>query len=213
MASDNKTTKQIEALNGAKTGDATQGENQPLLHQRSPIIQEFGALRDLPIALGKDARRESVDGLNQILADTITLTQMYKKHHWQVSGHTFYQLHLLLDKHYEEQSELVDKIAERIQMLGGVSTGMPSAVAKLSKIEATPDGVEEVPAQISRLLEAHELILKEARELAGRADDNDDYGSNDLLGSAVIPINEMQVWFISSHLVPEPTVQAHKNGA
>lgn len=191
-----------------KNGSASTGENEPLLNQRGPIIQEFGTLRDLPIGLDADARKTSVDGLNQILADTITLTSMYKKHHWQVSGHTFYQLHLLFDSHYEAQSKLIDEIAERIQLLGGVSTGMPAAVAKLSKIENPPDGVEEVPVQISRLLEAHELILKECRELAGTADDNDDYGTNDLLASSVIPTNELQVWFVASHLVPEPLVHA-----
>jgi starvation-inducible DNA-binding protein len=52
------------------------------------------------------------------LADTMMLRDLYKKHHWQVAGQTFYQLHLLFDKHYTEQSTLVDALAERIQSLG-----------------------------------------------------------------------------------------------
>lgn len=206
---------QTSAKNNAKPkGKASQngfhadGANQPILHQRGPIIQQFGTVRDIPIGLDAKIRRQIVDGLNQVLADTIMLASMYKKHHWQVSGHTFYQLHLLFDKHYEEQSALVDTIAERIQLLGGVTTGMPASVAKLTKVENPPDGVEEVPAQISRLLEAHELILIEARELAAKAGELGDEGSNDMLISDVVRTNELQVWFVASHLVDEPLVHA-----
>jgi len=138
------------------------------------------------------------------------LASMYKKHHWQVSGHTFYQLHLLFDKHYEEQQALVDTIAERISLLGGVTNGMPEAVARITKVENPPDGVEEVPVQISRLLEAHELIMRECREFAGDADDAGDDGTNDLLVSDVLRANELQVWFVVSHVVPEPLVHADR---
>jgi len=194
-----------------KTNGAANGVSktiQPLLGQRGPIIQDYGALRNLPIGLDEQTRAQSVRNLNQLLADTITLASMYKKHHWQVSGHTFYQLHLLFDKHYEEQTELVDLLAERISLLGGVTNGMPAAVARISKIENPPDGVEEVPVQISRLLEAHELIITQTRDFAGKADDAGDDGTNDLLISNVLRTNELQTWFVVSHIVPEPLVHA-----
>lgn len=196
------------ASKASKNGFHAKAENQPILRQRGPVIQEFGTVRNLPVGLEPQVRKQMVDGLNQVLADTITLASLYKKHHWQVSGHTFYQLHLLFDKHYEEQDALVDSIAERISLLGGVATGMPSAVARISKIENPPDGVEEVPTQISRLLEAHELIINEARELANKASDLGDDGTNDLLISDVVRTNELQVWFVASHLVDEPLVHA-----
>ena len=202
------TAKNKAALNGHSQNGRM--ENQPILNQRGPLIQEYGTLRHLPIALDEKARAQSCQDLNQILADTITIQALYKKHHWQVSGHTFYQLHLLFDKHAEEQEALIDTIAERIQLLGGVSTGMPAAVAKLSKIENPPDGAEEVPVQISRLLEAHETIIRETREAASKADENDDQGTNDLLVSAVLRTNELQVWFLASHLVDEPVVHASR---
>src|SRR5262245_1195747 len=91
---------------------------RPLTNQQAHEIQPFGHLVKLPIALSESACKESVENLNQLLADTMTLRDLYKKHHWQVAGPTFYQLHLLFDKHYEEQNEMVDKIAERIQLLG-----------------------------------------------------------------------------------------------
>jgi len=184
--------------------------NQPLLGQSGPIIQEYGTVRHMPIGLDSEARQASCQSLNQILADTITLASLYKKHHWQVSGRTFYQLHLLFDKHYEEQQVIVDALAERVTLLGGVATGMPAAVAKLSKIENPPDGVEEVPAQISRLLKAHEIIIKTARKAAAAASDAEDEGTNDLLIAEVVRVNEFQVWFLSSHLVDEPLVHSSK---
>ncbi len=186
---------------------AAHSENQPILRQRGPETQRYGTMRNLPIALDAKARQESCELLNQLLADTITLYSMYKKHHWQVSGHTFYQLHLLFDKHADEQLALVDAIAERIQLLGGISTGMPADVAKLSRIENPPAGAEEVPVQISRLLEAHELICGEVREAIEQTEKSKDWGTNDLLMSDVLRTNELQVWFIASHLVDEPVVR------
>src|SRR4030095_231863 len=152
--------------------------------------------------------RESVENLNQALADTMTLRDLYKKHHWQVVGPTFYPLHLLFDKHYDEQVELVDLLAERIQMLGGVSIAMAADVAERTLIPRPPKGREEVPIQISRLLHAHEIVLKEARTMAGQASASGDDGTNDLIVRDVIRTNEMQVWFVAEHLVDVPLVHA-----
>ena len=153
---------------------------QPLTHQQAHEIQPFGHLVRMPIALSANACKESVEHLNQLLADTMTLRDLYKKHHWQVAGPTFYQLHLLFDKHYEQQSALVDAIAERIQMLGGVSLAMAPDVAETTLIPRPPKGREEAPVQISRLLHAHEIVLKEARTMAKLASERGDDGTNDL---------------------------------
>src|SRR5690349_16011547 len=158
----------------------------PLTGQRARETQAFGSVVAMPIGLAEEIRRASADGLNQLLADTMTLRDLYKKHHWQVSGPTFYQLHLLFDKHFNEQSELVDLIAERIMMLGGVSIAMSADVAEMTRVPRPPRGREEVPVQISRLLHAHELILKDARALARKAAEEGDDGTNDLLVSNVI---------------------------
>lgn len=185
----------------------------PVQHQRAPEIQPFGKITRMPIALDEKVRAGSAENLNQLLADTMTLRDMYKKHHWQVAGQTFYQLHLLFDKHHDEQDELVDEIAERIQLLGGISLAMAADVAETTMIPRPPRGREEVPVQISRLLEAHELILKEARTMAKQAAEAGDDGTNDLLISNVIRTNELQVWFISEHLVDVPVVRADKGTA
>src|SRR5438132_1991993 len=185
----------------------------PRIGQRAPETQAFGSVVPMPIALAEDTRRGSAANLNQLLADTITLRDLYKKHHWQVSGSTFYQLHLLFDKHFNEQSELVDLIAERIMMLGGLSIAMSADVAEMTLIPRPPKGREEVPVQVSRLLHAHEIVLKEARTMARQAAQDGDDGTNDLLVSNVIRTNEMQVWFVAEHVVDGPLVRANGSTA
>jgi starvation-inducible DNA-binding protein len=180
----------------------------PRTGQRAREIQAFGSLVDMPIALSEKIRRASVENLNQLLADTMTLRDLYKKHHWQMSGPTFYQLHLLFDKHFGEQSELVDIVAERIMALGGISIAMAPDVAEMTLIPRPPKGREEVPVQISRLLHAHEIVLKEARTMARQATEQEDDGTNDILVSNVIRTNEAQVWFVAEHVVDAPLVKA-----
>lgn len=183
-------------------------DSQPMLHQHGREIQTFGSVRQLPLGLSSDARIYSCQRLNQVLADTQILYALYKKHHWLMRGPTFYQLHLLLDKHAGEQLQLVDMVAERIQTLGGVAVGDPRHVAELTRVPRPPNGAEEVPAMLSRLLEAHELILTDAHDAAARVIDQGDDGTNDLLVSNVIRTGELQTWFIAEHLVDTPTVVA-----
>jgi starvation-inducible DNA-binding protein len=182
--------------------------SQPHLYQHSRVIQEFGTLRLLPLALSHEARLQSCQLLNQILADTMILYSLYKKHHWQMRGPTFYQLHLLLDKHAGEQIELIDTLAERVQILGGVAIADPRHAAEITTIERAPDGVEEVPAMLSRLLSAHEAIITGVRAAIERTAQNGDGGSNDLLMGDVLRTHEQQVWFLAEHLVETPLVRA-----
>jgi starvation-inducible DNA-binding protein len=181
-------------------------ESQPWLHLDNNEIQEFGTVRQFPIALSWESRMYSCQRLNQILADTQILYSLYKKHHWLMRGVTFYQLHLLLDKHAGEQLTLVDTIAERIQTLGGIALGDPRHVAEVTRVPRPPDGAEEVPAMLSRLLEAHELILSDAHDAAARVAELGDDGTNDVLVSDVIRTGEMQAWFLAEHLVDTPLV-------
>ena len=182
----------------------------PLGHQTGREIQPYGHLIRMPIALAESVRRQSVEHLNQLLADTMTLRDLYKKHHWQVSGPTFHQLHLLFDKHYAEQTTLIDAIAERIQLLGGVSIAMAADVAETTLIPRPPRGRESVPVQVqvSRLLHAHQIVLKEARTMARLASEREDDGTNDLIVSDVIRTNELQVWLVAEHVVDTPVIRA-----
>ena len=176
-------------------------------HLKEPVIspshaetQEFGIARLNPIALDATAAATSIDNLNQLLADTMTLRDLYKKHHWQASGPTFYMIHLLFDKHFEAQSELVDLLAERIQTLGGIALAMAPDVAEATTIPRPPKGREDTASQISRLLHAHEIILLESRAMARDSAAAGDLGTNDIIVSDVIRTNELQVWFVAQHV-------------
>lgn len=173
--------------------------------QHAREIQKYGdVVQNLPHPLDAKIRSQMCEKLNQLLADSIVLRDMYKKHHWQVAGPTFYQLHLLFDKHFDEQVEIVDTIAERIQLLGGVTIAMGGDCAKITKIPPPPRGREEVPVQISRLLEAHKVIMEQCHEIAEAADKAGDDGTNDLVVSDVLRANELESWFIGNHLVEMP---------
>lgn len=188
---------------GARDGNRA----NPQMARLGREVQPFGKLHDLPIELDQRPRAESCTILNEILADSTILYALYKKHHWNVAGPTFYQLHLLFDKHAEEQLELIDLIGERVQTLGGIAVGDPRHAAELTTIERAPDGAEEVPAQITRLLEAHRIIIGKVRAGIEKTEKNGDYGSNDLLMGDVLRRHELQVWFLSAHLVDVPLLQ------
>ncbi|HEY6012673.1 MAG TPA: DNA starvation/stationary phase protection protein [Candidatus Limnocylindrales bacterium] len=197
------------ALPHSRNGVATRKRSpEPRLSIRAPEIQAFGTLRELPIALPAKARAGSCRLLNEILADTMVLYAMYKKHHWLVAGPTFYQLHLLFDKHADEQLELVDLLAERIQSLGGIAVGDPRQAAELTSIERPPDGAEEVSVMLDRTLRAHETILTKVRRAIKATEESEDWGTNDLLMSDVLRRHELQVWFLAEHVVDLPLVGA-----
>ncbi len=182
---------------------------EPRVHQTSRQIQPYGTVTHaFHLELEQPIRLEMTEQLNQLLADSMTLRDLYKKSHWQVAGPTFYQLHLLFDKHFGEQVEIVDAIAERVQLLGGLAIAMAHDVAETTQIERPPRGREEVPVLLSRLLEAHQTIIRECRKLAERATQLDDQGTNDLVVSDVLRANELQAWFVSEHLVETPLVHA-----
>ena len=186
--------------------------SQPWLHQHGQEIQAFGTVRQFPLALSYETRMYSCQRLNQVLADSQILYALYKKHHWLMRGATFYQLHLLLDKHADEQRVLVDTLAERVQTLGGIAVGDPRHVAEFTRVPRPPDGCEEVPAMLSRLLEAHELILSDAHDAAARVAALGDDGTDDLLVSDVIRTGELQAWFLAEHLVDTPLVRVEEHG-
>ncbi len=198
----------------AKTANISQGTKgrvtaQPRLHQKAAEIQRYGTVTPmLPLDLEEPVRLEMTEQLNQVVADTMTLRDLYKKSHWQVAGPTFYQLHLLFDKHYGEQADLVDAIAERIQLLGGISIAMAADVAETTRIQRPPRGREEVPVQISRLVDAHQVIVSQVREMARLATKLGDDGTADLLISQVLRTSELQMWFLSEHLVEMPLIHA-----
>ena len=168
--------------------------------QDAPVSQAFGALENARLGLSALVRTKSVASLNRLLAHTMAIRDLYKKAHWQTSGAHFYQLHLLFDKHHAEQLELMDALAERVQTLGGVSIALAHDVGEETRIARAPRGRESPSNQLSRLLDAHELLLEEARPLGRESTERGDNGTNDLIVSQVIRTNELQSWVVGQHL-------------
>jgi starvation-inducible DNA-binding protein len=166
----------------------------------APVIQAFGSLVPVRLGLSTEVRHRSVAALNRLLAHSMALRDLYKKAHWQTSGATFYELHLLFDKHYTEQLELIDSLAERVQTLGGVALALAHDVVEESRIARAPRGREEPVHQLQRFLEAHEMVLTETRPLARQAAEDGDDGTNDLMVSEIVRTNELQSWFVGEHL-------------
>ncbi len=210
MATTSKTRTRVTATSSKRSGNGTQRNGkhspEPRLGERAPEIQRFGTLRSLPIALPDKAKQGSCAALNEILADSMILYGLYKKHHWLVAGPTFYQLHLLFDKHAEEQTVIIDELAERVQALGGIAVGDPRHAAELTTIPRPPDGAEEVAVMIDRTLQAHEIIIEKVRAAITTTEESEDWGSNDLLMGDVLRRHELQVWFIAEHVVDVPLV-------
>jgi starvation-inducible DNA-binding protein len=107
--------------------------------------------------------------------------------------------------------KLIDDIAERIQLLGGVSIAMAADVAEISRVPRPPRDRESPRRQLSRLLEAHEVVIREVGNAARDAADHGDDGTNDLLVSSVLRTNELQVWFLAEHLAGVPVTRAEEN--
>lgn len=198
------TTRSSAATRTSRNGN---GKAAPRYAKLGVEVHRFGKVVDLPIELDEGVREESCGLLNEILADSTILYALYKKHHWNVTGPTFYQLHLLFDKHAEEQLELIDELAERVQMLGGIAVGDPRHAAELTSVERAPDGAEDVPAMLTRLLEAHRVIIGKLRKGIETTENGKDWGTNDLLMGDVLRRHEMQVWFVAEHLVDLPLTE------
>ena len=173
---------------------------EPVVPSTRGETQEFTRPRRNPLGMDPTTAAASIESLNQLLADTITLRDLYKKHHWQASGPTFYMIHLLFDKHFDEQSKLVDLLAERVQTLGGVAIAMAPDIAEATMIPRVPNGREDTATQFARLLHAHEIILVESRSMARTSSVNGDLGTNDIIVSNVVRTNELQVWFLAEHV-------------
>jgi len=168
--------------------------------EEGDVVQAFGTLGASRIGLSEGVRAKSVAALNRLLAHTMAMRDLYKKSHWQTSGPSFYELHLLFDKHHGEQVEIMDALAERVQTLGGIALALAHDVVEETRIARAPRGRESAVAQLQRLLDAHEIVLQEARPLAREAAERGDDGTNDLIVSQLVRTNELQSWFVGEHV-------------
>jgi starvation-inducible DNA-binding protein len=149
--------------------------------------------------LPEETRRKVIDLLNQNLADVLDLQLQAKHAHWNVKGLNFFSLHQLFDKVAEEMEGFADELAERAVALGGVALGTAKLAAANSRLqEYSPDltaGEGHVEA-LSNALAAFGKSVREAIEVAGKADDAD---TSDLF-TGVSRSTDKLLWFVEAHL-------------
>ena len=154
----------------------------------------------MDIGISDKDRKEIVDGLSHLLADTYTLYLKTHNFHWNVTGPMFNTLHLMFMTQYTELSLAVDLIAERIRALGEFAPGSYAAYSKLSVIkEAT--GVPSATQMIKDLVDGQEAVVRTARALFPLIERTSDQPTADLLTQRM-QIHEKNAWMLRSMLEP-----------
>jgi starvation-inducible DNA-binding protein len=153
---------------------------------------------DVEIGIGEVERKELARGLSTLLADTYALYLRTHMYHWNVTGPRFPSLHVMFEGQYLELRDAVDEIAERIRALGSFAPGSFGEFARLSSI-ADEEGVPSAEEMVRRLAEGHELLVRDARPIAERAEAAGDVATADLVTQR-ISIHEKTAWMLRSSL-------------
>ena len=153
---------------------------------------------ELNTGISPEHRQKLADELSRLLADSYTLYLKTHNFHWNVTGPMFQTLHVMFEEHYTELALAVDLIAERIRALGFPAPGSYAAYARLSSVSDT-DGVPSAMEMIKLLVEAHETVIRTAREATKAAEEAGDQATADL-GTQRLQLHEKNAWMLRSLL-------------
>ena len=153
---------------------------------------------ELNTGISPEHRQKLADELSRLLADSYTLYLKTHNFHWNVTGPMFQTLHVMFEEHYTELALAVDLIAERIRALGFPAPGSYAAYARLSSVSDT-DGVPSAMEMIKLLVEAHETVIRTAREATKAAEEAGDQATADL-GTQRLQLHEKTAWMLRSLL-------------
>src|SRR5664280_20109 len=163
------------------------------------------------IELSEKSRRDTVMGLNALLADEFVLGTSTRKCHWNVTGRHFHDLHELFDKQYEALDGIVDDVAERARALGGHAIGTLSEFIKLARLKEHPGAYPGATEMVAELLAGHEKVIRRLRlDVAACSGKLGDVGSADFL-TGLMERHEKMAWMLRSFLEEKSDEQA--NGA
>jgi starvation-inducible DNA-binding protein len=150
----------------------------------------------IKIGLTESQTKTVADELTKLLADTYFLYLKTQNFHWNVKSVHFHSLHLMFEGQYEELSDAVDLIAERIRALGQPTPASFKQFSKLTDIkEATevPSGTQ----MVAQLLEDHETICRHLRTSLKIVQKANDEGTADLM-IARLQAHEKTAWMLRS---------------
>ena len=153
---------------------------------------------DLNTGIAPVKREALAEELSKLLADSYTLYLKTHNFHWNVTGPMFQTLHLMFEQHYTELAMAVDLIAERIRALGVFAPGSYAAFGRLASVTDT-DGVPKALDMVRLLVEAHETVIRTARNVVNAAEDAGDQATADL-GTQRLQGHEKTAWMLRSLL-------------
>lgn len=152
------------------------------------------------LGLSSKAREAVIDALTVLLADEHVLYVKTRNYHWNVTGPHFGALHTLFEKQYEELSETIDEIAERIRSLGGTASGAMASFVKRARLSEDTGRPPKDTAMISALLGDHESLARSLRDSIELAGKHGDEGTSDFL-TGLLESHEKTAWMLRAHLV------------
>lgn len=144
---------------------------------KAQVQQRYGEFHESPVALSQDICKQVCDFLTSDLCAEYVLFHQTKKHHWIVTGPSWHELHLLLDRHAKGQRKIADEIAERITYLGGVPVGGMAKMEELSFIKPEDEGVFDLRTCLQRDLEMNQAIIQRYRQQIERSQQLKDFAS------------------------------------
>jgi starvation-inducible DNA-binding protein len=155
-----------------------QQERQP---QEQGTIQRFGELETNPISLPEEYSRQAIEQLNTDLASHFMMFFQFKKQHWTVEGPDWKHLHEALDKYAKTIAEAADQLAERINLLGGLPISDPSKFSGVAYTKFEGEDKLDLRAMLENDLHAEQTVIQTLRERIRLAQDNSDYGTDEML--------------------------------
>jgi DNA-binding ferritin-like protein len=154
------------------------------------VLQEFGTVEGNELRLEARKAEQIIDALNTDLAATYVLYHQLKKHHWNVEGAEFRDLHLFLGEAAENAEEAADELAERAQALGGTPVAGPEAIAEMAPVEMEDDDVYDIRTSLEHDLETYGDIIESLRDHVELATDLGDHATAEILREILVRTEE-----------------------
>jgi len=153
-------------------------------------LREFGSVEDNALRMDTDKAAQIVDAINTDLAATYVLYHQLKKHHWNVAGAEFRDLHVFLGDVAMEAEELADELAERAQALGGVPLSGGKNLEEHAPIEPEPEDVYDIRTSLEHDLELYGEIIESMRDHIELFENLGDYTTAEIYRENIVAVEE-----------------------
>jgi starvation-inducible DNA-binding protein len=154
------------------------------------VNQEFGTVEETALRLEKEKAEQIIDALNADLADAYVLYHQIKKHHWNVEGAEFRDLHLFLGDAAGNLEEAADELAERAQALGGTPVSGLGNLQDYATVEGEGEDVYDIRTSLENDLDVYGDIIESLREHIELAQDLGDHATAQILREIIVETEE-----------------------